>query len=165
MTKASNKELVGIRFTRIEAETGPGADGSPGSAVVDVKLGISEIEDGKNTATVSITTKGIPKGAPEGDFAFRIAITGEALWKWHGNSPSADVLAQDAMLYELCNGVYTLTVAEVSRLALGLGFPGVSLSWNIGPALETEPKKKKPASGPPSRKTPRVAKKAAQLED
>ncbi|MBK7674048.1 hypothetical protein [Accumulibacter sp.] len=154
-----NARLIGMRFTSVEAEMGPGshskqAGGSIGS---EVKMSLSDLVDGKNTATVTIDAKGIPQGATESDFAFRIAITGIALWEWSGDMPSPELLQQDATIYELCYAIHTLIVGEVTRLALGLGFPGVTLSWNPRPEPEPKVQKKPRASTPRTKKTPAAA--------
>lgn len=160
MTNPLNKKLGSVRLARIDAEMGPGANGSGGSLDVDVKLALSEIVDGKNTATVSVSAKGIPKGADESGFAFRISITGAAIWEWMGDIPSKDALEQDSMLYELCTPIYTLIVSEVSRVALGLGFPGVSLSWSLGEGSEPKPQKKKTTAASRPKRTTRSTSKA-----
>lgn len=153
-----NKRLVGMRFTRVEAEMGPGSNsGQPGGSIdSEVKMAVSDLVDGKSTATVTIDAKGIPQGATESEFAFRISITGVARWEWSGEMPSPDLLQQDATIYELCYAIHTLIVGEVTRLALGLGFPGVTLSWNPGPEPEPKVPKKARASAPRTRKTAAV---------
>ena len=159
MIHDSNKRLVAMRFTNVEAEIGPGSDSKHGGGSVDteVKMAVSELDGSENTATVTITAKGTPQGATEDNFAFRISITGVALWDWLGELPTPEFLRNDATIYELCYALHTLIVGEVTRLAIGLGFPGVALSWNPGP--EPVPQKKPRASSPRTNKSRSMANK------
>ncbi len=144
MTHALDKSLVAVRFTRMEAELGPAADSEhAGNLEVNANLGLEKLSDGKHMATVKMDVKGVPRNASENDFAFRISITGVGLWQWaEGKMPSDETLKKDSTLYELCNSVHTLVVAEVTRIALGLGFPGVTPSWNVAPEPDLVPPKK-----------------------
>lgn len=144
MIHTLNARLVSMHFTSLEAEIGPGSDGKQagGSVESEVRLSVSDIVDGQNTATVTIVAKGIPQGGTESDFAFRISVTGVALWKWLQDAPKPEALQQEGTVYELCYAIHTLVVGEITRLAHGLGFPGVALSWNIGPELEIKLNKK-----------------------
>lgn len=131
--QTEDRNLIEVRLTQIEANVGSaGAKKRSGTIQSTVNMQIADGGDERALATVQIVATGVPQGAVEGETAFTISITGMGLWEWAGNiRPKLEELQSERMLYELCSSVHTLVVAEVSRLALALGFPGVALPWSM----------------------------------
>lgn len=128
-----DRNLVEVRFTRIEAKVGLEAGNKrSGTLETTVKLQIGDGGDEKALATVQIDVSGVPEGASVNEAAFTISITASGVWEWIGNTrPGLKELQSEKMLFELCSSVHTLAVSEVSRLATVLGFPGVALPWTM----------------------------------
>lgn len=139
--------LTNIRFSKIQAESGPKSDLKGGNLHVGNTVKLTRL-DQQNRAigSVGYAVIGLPKGVDDKKlFAFRLELTVEGIFEWDGEEP---IWTDPLVEYSLLQSLYVVATLEVVALAQKLGFPNVELPLDlkISGSLIEKSSKKKPAA-------------------
>lgn len=131
MDHTMNIHLFHSRYSRVSGEIGTLPDIKGGILKTTIGNSVERLSDSSAIARVEIDVLAVPKDSKVlKDFAFRLGITVEGIFKWDASEETPD-FSDDALSSTLSQSLYAMGVIELRDIAQKLGYSNINLPWDI----------------------------------